>query len=494
MAKASAAHEFLKEFAFDLNLGKENAGIAISIELMRRLVQISFAEISSQAAELFSTTQFKVDGRNYDLSFDVALDTSNVHVAFDKIISAGLNAVVPVIRSQNIGTALSVFIHPDTGAPRIPVARILIDFTEIATALILDKLAITLSLLENRQTGRVEKSWESDAALETRLRDDLGFSDDTFIELSELMSAIRLITPDEIAAAYIDSLNLPDVFALFPGVIFEGQARTSAEGDFLLFTADTRLNFEQCPIAPTSGIVTTEPNPGKDGVFVPDGSPSKEFPKDSAGKDFSGELTRDGHVFLFAPKKLFEVNFEGIARPAVGFSDSGRKGIFRWGYSLSLMLEKFVLSITGKPLEFLISMKLNGLGFGDAGVKIGSVYWRAVGIAFRGDIDPIDILFRIALDFHRKEVVLISSIARAEAKNFNFMVGAPFPLDKIAEFVLEKAAEKAIKDQAGRILTTTRIPIGRWLPLETVATLANVLAFHEDKEKDSVTIGAVLQL
>ncbi len=494
MALASDAHNILKSFSIDPDTGKENAGIAISVELIRRLIENSFRSISTQAVGLVSNETFQVGADRYPIAFDAALDSTNALISFDEIPDPVSGSVMPVLRSKKISVELDVSVALEDGSQKDSVGKITIKFKEITTALLLDELDIQLSLLGTSQSGSVDALWRTDPVLKEKLENTYSFVEDDFTRLTEFLNAVRLLIPAEIAKAYVDSIEFPDVFALFPGIVFEGAGRIGAEKDFLLFSADTRLNFNSCPISPTEGTVTTETDPATSRVFVPASSPSRTFPRDSMGDEFNNEATSIGQVFLFAPKKLFEVNFEGIAQPSVGFSDGGRKGIFRWGYSLSLMLESFALSLTGRALEFKIDIDLGGLGYGDAGVKIGSVYYRVAGVAFRGRVSPLQILFRIGFDFPRREVVLYSRIEKAVAKDFNFMTNARWPLSAIAEYLLEKAAKKALKSQAGKILTSTRIPIARWGVLDEVAQLSNALAFHEDGQRDSVTFGANLDL
>ena len=509
MATAEDAHNLLKAFSKNPETGVENAGIAISIELVRRLIEMSFLSIKVQTAKLPSSDLFgTTDGKKFYVSFDATPNSKGSTTTFDKIPSLG-GIVTPVARTSPVEVITQAFISKDDikikkDAPRTKVGTIAITFSEIETAFQLNKLSIELLLLGNKQFGKVTNEWEEDPAAMKTLEDEFGFTRTDFADLDDVMKSIRLALPNRLAEAFVESIRWPDIFGLFPGIVFEGSGRLSAEGDYLLFSADSKLNFSQCPIAPVDGSITTESDStsSDSGVFVSATGAASQYPYSSGGQQFGGgQIAEDlpilttGDVFLYSPKTLFEVNFRGIAKPAVGFSNRGSSGVFHWGYSVTLMLEDFELSLSPKkPLEFLLEIKLTADGYGDASVKIGCITHRVLMVNFRGRVDPLNISFGIGFDFPRKEVVLYSKIEKAEARDFKFGVGAPWPLSVVAEVILENAAEKAITDQAGTILAASRIPLARWLPLEKIAKLQKGLSVHEDPARDSLTIGAALDL
>ena len=495
MASAFDAHQILKQFSIDPQTNEENAGVAVSKEMLRRLILNAYASVASgQAVALPSTQQFEVNGTKLFVYFDASVDLSNLGLDFLMTPGSG-GEDVPVVISSGISMRVSAYlsaIEEPQPADRVHIGAFDIGFSSIEAMISMEARQLQLTLLGTQQAASSQRIWEADQAVDQRLRTEFGFQDEDFVEAGYLLGAIMLLLPDLLAETYLGSIDLPDIFALFPGVKFEGQGRLAAQGEFLLFTADTELNFEQCPVAPPDGEVTTEPDPNGGGQEVPPNSPSRDYPPGYGDED--RDYASNGHLFLFTPQKLLEANFNGVARPAVGFGESGRKGIFKWGYKASLMLNSFALSMTQRPLEFLIEMSLGAVGYGDCKVKIGCVTHRVGGIAFQGDIEPLDIIFKIHLDYRRREVVFISKIRQSRARNFDFMNSAPWPLSAVADHVMKRASEKAMRDQAGKILAKTRIPIGRWRDLASVAPMYNVLAVHEDQNRDSVTIGALFDL
>jgi len=496
MADAKIAHAVLKNFSSDPLTGNEEAALAISQELLERLVQLSFQEISSNAAQLTSNETFQVEaGDEYQIRAISSVDSTIATAMFDEVFINPSHSV-PVIKSTDVTVTIDfqLWLGDSVGdlIREATVGTLRIDFSEIDAAITLDKLDFQLDLLNTRQNSIATPHWETDAALKELLEQEFLFEDDDFNKLRVFLNALRFVLPDELARNYVEAIEMPKLYLLVPGIVFEGNGRLGVDGDFLLYSARSRLNIEQCPVAPTSGSIDVDTDPSDGSIFVPADSPAASYPP-GYGDVSNGELVREGHFFIFTPKKLLTANFEGIAAPSVGFTGGGRKGIIQWGYSASLILQRLDLTLQ-PPLTFELDIALNALGYGDAGVKIGSVYTRVAGIAFRGDIEPLKIEFKLHFDYSRLEVVFTSRIVEARARNFNFMTNAPWPLSDIAEYLLAKVAEKAIRDQAGTILTSTRIPIARWGELARVGQVANAISLHAEPGDDEITFGVPLRL
>jgi hypothetical protein len=237
---------------------------------------------------------------------------------------------------------------------------------------------------------------------------------------------------------------------------------------------------------------------GADGQLDETGVDGEMNPNDPNGRYPRGpERPRlpDADVFVHLPKVFVEKRFDGVTKPAAGFNDDGHFGPIYWHYESAIIVQPPLrLSLTGLwPLEFKIELPSKGVGVAGAGVKIGCVYFEATGLAFNGDIDPLEIFFRIGQDTGRGELFFESRFGAVSAHGFQFhhWPVSKFPIDQIADFILARVTEMLLAAKVGEILDVTRFSLVDYSLLRGFGKMLTGMA--AETSPAAVTVGVAFQ-
>lgn len=495
------AHEELKKFCEKHSKLTTNAGIGISIDIIEKLIKNQIEELTGRFASMQSNTLFKnisvfytaIVDPNINLRLDVETDPSNTQ------------RYIPVLILENINLSLTGLMDGK------PMAKIDIQFPGVVGGILLENRRITFRLLtEKHQIILFNKIWESDSSIKKHFETKYGFNSDTWSELEMHFRAISIFSATDIAASFLDSIVLPDLYKVFVGIIFEDDAilQVGASGRLLMLTATSKLNFAQCPKYNSSGdtntitTTTTETKTSGDTEYTKWPTVETEIDPTSRSLQYEHENEIEGmeristsDLFLFTPAKLLQFNFS-VVKPSITASDSGRKGPIYWRYSVTNALKSISLNLNRLwPLEFKLDLPSEVTGQAGAGVKIGCIRYEAIGAMFDGIIEPFEVFFFIYFDWKRKEIVFESKLGKVKAKNFSFRTfpRMDFPLSEILDFILARVAEFIIKDKSNDMLNVTRISIANFGILQDVGLLRNVMSGYSDKMSggsgDDVTIG-----
>lgn len=503
----SEAHLALSSFS------KRNAGIGISIELIRRLIFDQLKRLTSRFESLESNQTFK---NSYKVFFSGEFDTSSLTFNFGNVVNpVNANEFFPQVQINNLILNIKGQIEVEEGGIMVKKTLVLItvEYPVIAgiIQLIDKKLKITLFNERHTESGFV-KQWEIDQSLKTFFESaPHNFTNSDWDELVIYFKATSLFSGRDIADSFINSLNLPDIFKIFNGVKFGDNSKIGADasGNLLMFTADTTLNFLQCPTYNATGqtrvesVAKVDGNPGTYAIGetptnggeisvetnVSEGSPSSSYPV-----KHNTEKISTGDVFLFTPIELLKVNFD-IVKPSVTASDSNNFGPIYWRYSVTAAVKSIALNlIRNWPIEFRLSTPTEVTGQAGAGVKIGCIRYEAAGAMFDGEVEPFDINFKIDLDWDSMQIIFVSRIENIKGKNFSFRTfpKLDFPVSEIIDFILGRAAEFVITEQADKILNVTRIPIANLNILNRFAKIRQKYLAGETDVDGNVTIGVEL--
>jgi hypothetical protein len=189
------------------------------------------------------------------------------------------------------------------------------------------------------------------------------------------------------------------------------------------------------------------------------------------------------------------VNFDGALKPAVNTNDRRRHGPFFTHYSLTAALDgPLTLDLVRLwPIVFQLRTSLFTAGQAGAGIKIGSIWYEAIGARFTGRVN-LGVEFSISYDPRRRDIVFVSRVHEANAYDFFFQNSLPWPLSGVANWILERAVEKLLPTLARQAVSVTRIPIAELGLLADVADLLPGLAGHSDTSTGNATFGVALDL
>lgn len=500
--QVTQAHKALESFS------GQNAGIGISIELIRRLLFDQLKRVNSHFQMMDSNEKFKAI---YQISFSGEFDTSNLKFKFSNFVNPNDSSEFsPQVEISNLKLNIKGFLEGKNAA------LISIDFQSITGVIQLVNKKMEISLFEeiHNESNHV-RQWELDSGFRSFFESNpYNFIKSDWDALATHFKAISIFSARDIAEAFITSIEFPDIFKIFNGIKFGNDSKIGANntGDLLMFTANSSIDFMQCPIYNATGKTSVEskskvngnPNPVPIGAEpTNDGKITVEttITKDSenlkypVNNDKESERYSTGDVFLFTPIELLKINFN-VVKPAVTASDSGKFGLIRWGYSVTASIKELRLNlIKSWPIEFRLSIPAEVTGQARAGVKLGCIRYEAVGAMFDGLINPFDINFKIDLDWASMQIVFISKIENIKGTNFSFRTfpGLKFPISQIIDFILGRAAEFIITEQADRILNVTRIPIANLNILNRFAKIRQNHLAGETDSNGNVTIGVELQ-
>jgi hypothetical protein len=490
------AHQSLLDFS------GQNAGIGISIELIKKLIDDQLQRLSGHFKNLDSNQRFK---GTLNVSFSGEFDTSGLTFKFVNIFNPlDANEFFPQVQLNGLKLKIKGFLEQKQ------VVEIEIDYSEInGIVQLVDKhLKISLFNEVHNETNFI-KIWETDN--ESRLffeNDPYHFTGDDWNQLVVYFKATSLFSGRDIAEAFIDSLKLPDIYKIFNGIRFGENTKLGADhsGNLLMFTANSSINFNNCPTYNATGrtqLNSVSKVNGGDGKRYPIGdapknnglviettvdenSPTLHYPVED-----NFERILIGDIFLFTPINLLRINFD-VVKPSVTASNSGSFGPVYWRYSLTAAVNKIELNLINLwPIEFRLSLPTEVTGQAGAGIKIGCIRYEALGAMFDGQVSPFDINFKIYLDWASRQIVFISKIENIKGHDFHFRTfpDLSFPISNIVDVILAKASENVISEQAGRMLNVTRIPIANLDIINRFAEIIpNALAGSSD-DLGNVTMG-----
>ncbi|MBB6329626.1 hypothetical protein HNP24_000576 [Chryseobacterium sediminis] len=480
------AHQSLLAFS------GQNAGIGISIELIERLINEQLQRLSGHFSQLESNQRFK---NALKVTFTGDFDTTGLKFKFVNVFNpSDANEFFPQVQVGGLKLKIKGFLEQKQ------VVEIEVDYSEINGIIQLIDKHIKIALFNevHNETNFI-KIWENDVVLKQFFENaPYNFVLDDWNQLVVYFKATSLFSGRDIAEAFIDSLRLPDIFKTFIGIKFGENAKLGADhsGNLLMFTADSSINFNNCPTFNATGrtqVNSVSKVKNIDNVYTIGNAPKNsnlivETTIDQSSQTLhypvedNIEKTETGDIFLFTPINLLRVNFD-VVKPSVTASDSGSFGPVYWHYSLTAAVKSLNLELSSSwPIEFKLSLPTEVTGQAGAGIKIGCIRYEALGAMFDGQVDPFDISFKIYLDWGSKQIVFISKIEEIKGHDFNFRTfpDLSFPISNIVDSILAKASENVITEQAGKILNVTRIPIANLDLINRFATLDNTLAGASD--------------
>jgi hypothetical protein len=514
----SQAHAALSAFS------QRNAGIGISIELIRRLIMDQIKRSATRFNMLPSDRPYisSIDNR-YEVLFSGIFITDELSINFINVENPeNSNEFFPEVEIHNLKLQLEGFLEiksEDENNIEKKLVIISIDYPLISgTIKLIDKkLKIFLSNLTHTENEPVYL-WETEQELKDYFEDNSThrFIEDDWRKLILYFKATSFFSGGYIANAFIDSLNLPDIFKIFNGVKFGEQTKLGSDntGNLLMFTAESTLNFLQCPAYNAIGQTSVESTakienktteyqigeaPTNEGKIIVeskinDTSESLNYPAIHQS-DQRTERISEADVFLFTPIEMLKANFD-IVKPSVTASDFDNFGPIYWRYSVTASVQSINLSLINNwPIEFRLSIPTEVTGQAGAGVKIGCIRHEAAGAMFDGKIEPFDVNFKIDLDPRTMQVIFVSKIENIKGKNFYFRTfpKLKFPITEIIDFILARAAEYVITEQADKILNVTRIPIANLNILNKFAQISQNNLAGETDTNGNVTIGIKLK-
>lgn len=504
--QVSLAHKALSNFS------ENNAGIGLSIDIIRKLMADQILRLNSRFTSMESSQSFKKDIKIF---FEGHFDTSSVTPKFETIVNeTDTREFFPTVNLDNLKIKISGFLVNEAVGLNKKLTEFEILYSTIAGRVHLQNKKLVITLLnESHEEMSFTKLWETDTALRSFFEDvnTYHFLPKDWDDLTIHFKTASIFSGGNIAESLIDSLELPDIFEVFNGIKFGDNEKMGADssGELLMFTASSQLDFTNCPTYNASGqtrVISTNPKsitdaqPGETNnseITIESGidptSGTLQYPTLGGGET---EQIHNGDIFLFTPIELLRINFD-VVKPSVTASDSGRYGPIRWRYSVTAAAKIITLTLINSwPIEFRLSVPCDVTGQAGAGVKIGCVRHEVIGAMFNGSVIPFDINFKICLDWSRRQIVFISKIENIKGVDFQFHTHPRlrFPISEVIDVILGKAADFVITKQAGRMLNITRIPIANLDILKNIAELTrNEMAGISDID-GNVTMGVKFKI
>ncbi|SMR82692.1 hypothetical protein SAMN04488030_3053 [Aliiroseovarius halocynthiae] len=488
------AHIFLENFC------KDDAGIGISIDIIERILREQVSSSSTAFQNMPSNETFK----GYDVAFDANVDLASVKLKFDQVNGRA------ALKISNFQIAFTMKVDKHA------VANVQISYSEVLGLFDFLDRRITITPLSDKHTsGAPDYIWEADSNLKDMLEaPPYSFEESDWDDLKLFIRAAILNAASPMARSVVEALELPDFLEIFVGIIFGNDSRFEVESGLLMFSASSTLNFDNCPSYKPSGgggararsafdgneitsLSTDQAERlGEDpGALRVDGSIGDEHPDYNWPVPLPDAPMELGHVFLFTPVNLLRVNFDGALKPAVNTNDRRRHGPFFTHYSLTAALDgPLTLDLVRLwPIVFQLRTSLFTAGQAGAGIKIGSIWYEAIGARFTGRVN-LGVEFSISYDPRRKDIVFVSRVNEANAYDFFFANSLPWPLSSVANWILERVVEKLLPTLARRAVSVSRIPIAELGLLAEVADLLPGLAGHSDTSTGNATFGVALDL
>lgn len=442
------AHRHLEAFC------QRQPGVAIGADIFANLVTKAIDQSNSRSITFGTTSEFA----GMKVAFKGAIDPTKMTVVLGKKPALLGDAPAPEVHLHDVGFDIHVFL----GSTLMSEHRI--DYGEITGGTVgnVDKFVIK----GERSIGAWSPPTEHWRGM-NNLPDGSVFTGDLKQEWEIQEKAVQLIAKDLLGPALLESIELPNVIRMLPGISFIGPVRIGGETDLIMFSGPAEWKIG-CPrgraalLPPVSNVaknVNGLLEEGGVGGTMDDDDPNAVYSMEPENID----KIMSADVFVHLPEEFVNHRFDGVTKPAAGFNDDGHIGPIYWHYESAIIVQTLLISLVSVwPLEFKIEVPSKGVGVAGAGVKIGCVYWEAAGAAFNGEIDPLEILFRINLDTKRSELYFESRFGNVKAHDFQFHhwpAKLDFPLDEVADFVLARVVEILINGKVGELLNVTRFSL-----------------------------------
>lgn len=481
-----------------------DCGIAVSLNIFDKLLKEQITRVNDFVKSIKSTQTFK----RLAVSFDTVIDSTKLLTRFDRVVDPGGTSSYGIFVIDGFRCVVSGKLDGDT------VCRLEIEWSTLVGRLSMADGHLSLSLeQEIHDVVKFEKLWESDILLKEKFDKKHSFNDTVWKDLALHMYSAGGFSAPSIASSIMQSIEVPDLFATFSGLVFSAIPRLEVKPDLLLLAVPAKIDIDQCAVARAKGgtkaVVTAKAN----GKTIPIGkraydpantpphsievtadidesSPNLRYPP--IGKlPIDTGASGEGHLFFYTPVTLFEHSFDGVIKPSIELRDKKQFGPFYFRYGMNAAPKgRIAISLASiKPLEFVLSLPLDVRGEAGAGIKIGSIVFEALGATFRGEVDPLDIGFKITLCVDRGELVFISKINTIKAQPFTFAHFPPigFPLDQIVDVILGHVTKVIVESKSDTILSATRVPIANLRMFESVGTLLPEMASAADAVGNATT-------
>jgi hypothetical protein len=283
-------------------------------------------------------------------------------------------------------------------------------------------------------------------------------------------AALLMNAPSLLAITLASAVSFPPVLDVFYPLKMKIETiEIEIDQNLVIIAGDGEFDLANCPFQPPFPA-----NPDEDGILPPDpgedGIVLQEM-KDGRARDFIitraepfpvqpvDNKLKDAHLFLYAPIVILEKSFDGNLKAAVTISDKISFGPIYARYALALSLAYVKISLTKPwPLLLLMSLKFDVHGDAGAGIEIGKIKWEHTAIV-DGKIDPLEIEFSINFDWLRLVLFFMARFIGAKLTQLGYSSGLGYPLDKVAGKILQHFANKAIKQQGGKVLASASVPI-----------------------------------
>lgn len=474
------AHTHLELFC------NNNPGVAIGSEIFTYFVKKAIDTANSRPLTLPTTTSF----HGLALEFNGKIDPGSMVVTLDKRPAPVGEAPLPEVTVQEVIFEINIMLAATRmSTHKIRYRRIVGGITVSANKIVINGEQSDGEWLE------ADAPWRQ----MQHLPDGTTFTDKLKAEWEVQEKAVELIAKDLLGPTLLQSVELPNVIKMLTSIDFVGPVRVGGEKDLIMFsgpaTWEIGCSRQPAHIGANSVQLTTPLNSA--GGLAEDGVSGELDPNDPNGRyprERDTPHLSNADVFVHLPKTFVEKRFDGVAKPATGFNDDGRLGPIYWHYESAIVVQGVKLSMTSLwPLEFKLELPSIGTGVAGAGVKIGCIYYEAMGLAFNGRIDPLEIFFRVGQDTHTSELFFESRYGRVKAHGFQFhhWPNIKFPMDQVADFILARVVEMLISAKAGDVLNVSRFTLIDYAMLRGFGRMLNGMAAQ--KSSTAVTVGVAFQ-
>jgi hypothetical protein len=490
-----------------------NAGVAIGADIFTFLVKRAVDTANTvKQVEYPSGTDFE----KLPITFTGQIDAANIGVALKAGPTTDPLKAPVLVELSNIGFAVSIYLGG------VLMSEHSLDCSMVSGSVAIEDDKIIPKLGQSKANWKTPVlHWEA----MTTLPDGRPFPDDLKKEWMRVEGAVSWTAEKSLPGEFFTAVEIPNVIKMFTSVNFIGPIKITGADDLIVLSgpsewvfgcptkaANRNLSFDQPSFETdkdgrTSSVGIGLRAGGADSTYDHpteieyDDLPKVEDKPPTGGNelnDSDNEAISFADVFVHVPKVLVEKRFDGIVKPTAGFVDEGKVGPIRWHYeAAAAMKNNLKLTMTSLwPLEFMLEIPLKAFGVAGAGIKIGCVYYEAVGAAFDGDVDPFELFFKLRLDFQRAELVFESRFGQVKAKNFQFHHWPnklDFPMDAVADFVLARVAEFFISSKSRELISVSRFALIEYEVVRGFGPMVNAIAARQSAARDAVTVGVMFQ-
>ncbi len=490
MITARVAAEALASFCKD-----DKVGIGISLDIFNALLNQQLRHVDAYAKKLISTYAFK----SLSVVFSPGVDVAKVKTSLRNVSSTGGGGA-------HAGLSLDGFaVNLEVALDGKHVYSCRLEWTILLGRLAVEDGAVVVVVQDQKYEHKgIDRIWERDASLKSHFESTHGFTDDAWKDLRSHLDGAVIASAPTISSSVLRSIETPNLFSVFSGIIFEKQFDLALNNDLLLLAAPGKLDFTQCATARARGTTQVSVTATVDGkpadidnpkasirAHVADNSASRQYPEVGARAKETGP-SGTGDLFLRLPLPLLTLNFDGAIKPAAQFGEKPRVLIFYVRYSGTLSPKKDIkIELTSeRPLEFTIYAPTKVEGQVAAGINLACLSYEPAGVMYAGTIEPLEVVMQLTLCTDRMELTFVSRLGPTLCNDMAFQSSPrpPFPLDLIANLVIALILKLVVQSKADTVLSTTRIPLGNLRLLEGLGKIRPELATSKDSHRGA-TIG-----